>query len=115
MTRVIYRETREFSEMRLTGHAETVAPGQVSAVCAGISAISGTLWENLQREETAGQIRAEGEAPEPGEMRMKAYVTDENRDAIRNMFRFTLTGLAAVMRDYPGHIIIEEERGNGTV
>lgn len=109
MTQVTYRETNDWLEMQLSGHAEN------QIVCAGISAITQTLYANIQREEEAGQIRAEGEMPEPGKMRMKAWTTAENRDAIRNMFRFTMTGLEEIQQAYPGNIKIEEERMHGTV
>ena len=115
MTRVIYRDGRETQELILSGHAEQTEPDGTNVVCAGISAISQTLWENLQREEEEGQIRAEGEMETPGEMKIKAWTTAENRDAIRNMFRYTVTGLEAIQRSYPGNITIEEERNHGAV
>jgi len=115
MTRVIYRDRQDRQELILSGHAERADPEGANVVCAGISAICQTLWENLQREEESGQIRAEGKMDTPGEMTLTAWTTPENRDAIRNMYQFTINGLEAIQRSYPGNLIIEEERGHGII
>jgi len=115
MTRIIYRDTKPYQELVLSGHAETAEEGRANVVCTAVSAISQTLYENLQREEEKGQIRADGDMPEPGEMWMRAWTTDENRAAIRHMFEFTITGLKAVEKAYPDKIRIEEEKLNGNV
>ena len=34
---------------------------------------------------------------------------EESRDAIRNMFRFTMEGLRHIMEDYPGNLTIADK------
>jgi len=113
MTRIIYRDTKPYQELVLSGHAETAEEGRVNVVCAAVSAISQTLYANLQREAEKGQIQADGDMPQPGEMWMRAWTRDENRAAVRHMFEFTITGLKEVEKAYPEQIRVEEEKLNG--
>lgn len=115
MTRVTYTDAWTYQELTLSGHAERERPDGSAPVCTGISAISQTLWENLYREQLHGKVRAEGEMETPGEMRIRAYTTAENREAIRNMFRFTVTGLQMIEERYPDNIRIEEEKQHGSI
>lgn len=115
MVKVRYWDTREYQEIDAEGHAERADPeAEYNVVCAGISAITQTLYENLRREEERGQITAEDSA-ESGHMWIRAWTTDENRDAIRNMFRFTITGLKKMAEDHPENLKVEEERKNGGI
>lgn len=98
MTRITYDDTKLYQQMTLSGHAED------KIVCAGISAISQTLIANLLREESREQIRFQWKMSEPGEIWMRAWPTDEAKDTIRGMFRFTMEGLKHIAEDYPGNI-----------
>ena len=98
MTRIQYEDRMGYQLLRISGHAGD------RIVCAGISAISQTLIANLEREEKENQIRLEWEMTEPGEMTVRAWTNDRNRDEIRAMFRFTMEGLEHIRKDYPGNI-----------
>ena len=109
MTTITYNDTKLYQEMQLSGHAGD------RIVCAGISAISQTLIENLLREENRGQIQFQWKMTEPGEIWMRAWPTEESRDAIRGMFGFTMAGLKRMAEDYPGNIEIREGQKNGGI
>ena len=109
MTKVTYRDTKLYQELVLSGHAGD------RIVCAGISAISQTLLANLLNEENREQIRFQWKMNEPGEIWMRAWPTEEARESIRGMFRFTMEGLKHIAEDYPENMEIKEERKNGGI
>lgn len=109
MTTITYDDTKLFQQITLSGHAED------RIVCAGISAISQTLLANLLREEGKEQVRFQWTMNEPGQIWMRAWPTDEARESVRAMFRFTMEGLRHIAEDYPGNIEIKEERKNGGI
>ena len=109
MTRITYGDTKLYQELTLSGHAED------RIVCAGISAVSQTLIANLLKEESAGRIRLQWQMATPGEIWIRAWPGKENRDGIRAMFLFTMTGLKQIGKDYPGNLETREEEKNGDV
>ena len=112
MTKIHYWDKRDCQELLVNGHAGTAEGGNV--VCAGISAITLTLHENLRREEEKGQIKA-WSTTEKGHMFLHAETTDENRAAIRNMFKFAMVGLRMIAEEYPDKVKIKEEKRNGGI
>jgi len=114
MTNVHYWDKRDCQEIEINGHAEQTGPGQVSAVCAAVSAITHTLYENIKREEEKGQVKAWVTA-EKGHMFLRAETTAENEAAIRNMFDFVMVGLKAVAKAYPDKVMVKEEKRNGNI
>jgi len=114
MTKVTYWDRRDCQELAVNGHAEQTGPGQVSAVCAAISAITQTLYTNIQMEEEKGQIKADGDA-RSGHMWIRAWTTSENHAAIRNMFQFTVIGLKSIAEEYPDKLKVKEEKRNGGI
>lgn len=109
MTRIRYEDTKPWQEITLNGHAGD------RIVCAGISAVSQTLLANLLREEKENQIRLQWKMDEPGEIWIRAWTTKENRESIRAMFGFVMTGFKQMAEDYPGNMEIKEERKNGGI
>ena len=109
MTTICYRDTKVYQEMTLDGHAGD------PIVCAGISAVSQTLLENLLREETRKQIMLQWKMTTPGQIWMRAWTKDENADAIRQMFEFTMAGLKGIAKEHPSNLEIKEEKANGHV
>ena len=109
MTKIRYRDTKEYQELTLEGHAGD------SIVCAGISAVSQTLLENLLREETRKQIMLQWTMNTPGQIWMRAWTKDESAAAIRNMFEFTMAGLRGIAEEHPDNLEIREEKENGHV
>ena len=109
MTKITYSDTKLYQQLQLSGHAED------RIVCAGISAISQTLIANLLREEEREQIRFQWNMSEPGEIWMRAWPTEEAKESVRGMFRFTMEGLQHIAEDYPNNIEIREERNNGGI
>lgn len=109
MTEISYRDTRQYQELYFSGHAED------RIVCAGISAISQTLQENLLREETREQIRLQWKMTNPGEIWMRAWPLGDSTDAVRGMFEFTMAGLRRIAEQYPENMKIKEERQNGRI
>ena len=109
MTAVTYRDNRQYQELYFEGHAGD------KIVCAGISAISQTLLQNLLREETRQQIRLQWKMTQPGEIWMRAWPVGDSAEAVRRMFEFTMEGLRSIAQQYPDNITIKEERQNGRV
>ena len=114
MTRVRWRDTQAYQQIDVDGHAEQTGPGEVGMICAGISAITQTLYANIQREEEKGQMRVDGENVK-GNLWIRAWTTEENRAEIREMFRFTILGLKEIEKEYPENIEVKEERLNGSI
>ena len=109
MTRIRYEDAKLWQEMELSGHAGD------RIVCAGISAVSQTLLANLLREKKENQIWLQWQMDEPGEIWMRAWTTKENRESIRAMFGFVMTGFKQMAEDYPGNMEMKEERKNGGI
>lgn len=109
MTTVSYVDAKPYQDLYFEGHAGD------RIVCAGISAISQTLLQNLLREETRQQIRLQWKMSEPGEIWMRAWPVGDSAEAVRRMFEFTLEGLRSIAQQYPDNLKIKEERQNGHV
>lgn len=109
MTRVYYRDGKDVQQIILSGHAGN------ELVCATIGGIAQTLLRNIWLEELAGQVTAEAKMDTPGEILLTVHPQAESMEAIRRMFRFTLTGLRMVAEGYPNNIEIEEEKENGII
>lgn len=95
------------------GHAGGGPAGQ-DIICAGISALTMALLNQLNEEEEKGTIRSRW-TMEPGEMILKAEAKEpRHKKTIRDYYRVVIMGLRAMAENYPEHIDIREVQGNGS-
>ena len=95
------------------GHAGGGPAGQ-DIICAGISALTMALLNQLNEEEEKGTIRSRW-TMEPGEMILKAEVKEpKHRRDIKNYYTVIIMGLRALAENYPENIKIREAKGNGS-
>lgn len=112
MTRIEY--SIESMYLHCKGHAGGGPAGQ-DIICAGVSALSMALLNQLNEEEEKGTIRSRWKM-EPGEMTLKAEVkAPRHKKTIRDYFKVIIMGLQAMAENYPEHIDIREVQGNGSI
>lgn len=90
--------------LRSEGHAFTSgSPGDYRIACA---AISQALRSFAELTGTRSDLRADGEAPEPGMFRFVAYAVD-GICWYQGVSDLLMTSLRSVQRDYPERVALE--------
>ena len=92
-------------ELRAEGHAGAGTAGN-DLICAGISAITGTLAQYLLRYEWL--MRPEIEM-EPGQCRIRAKPLPGRRRQAQEAYRMAMDGLEMLARQFPDHVRTEED------
>ena len=110
MIEIRYDEARLTMEIR--GHADYDISGK-DIVCAAISVLEQTLIQNLINRERPEWYVLDWEDETDGVYIHAKPIT--RAEDVREMFRFTMTGMRMIEEQYPDYIRIEEGEGNGNV
>ena len=110
MTQVYYDVDNMY--LHCKGHAGMAEAGK-DIICAGASALTMALLNQINAEEEAGHIRSEWDM-KPGDFRIRAYADrDHYRRRIRDYYRVIVMGLQALADNYPDNISTEEVKIGG--
>lgn len=105
MTQVYYNDTY----IRARGHAGA-APAGEDTVCAGISALTQALLNQLIEEEEQKHIQLDW-VMLPGQIEIKARgLTEHYQRSVKDYYKMTITGLKAIKENNPGYIELKEVR-----
>lgn len=107
MTTVFYNTDDMY--IRVRGHAGAGQVGE-DIVCAGISALTQALLNQLREEEEQKHIQLDW-VMMPGQLEIKSRAkTEHYRRSVRDYYRVTVTGLKAIQENNPGNIELKEVR-----
>ena len=107
MTNVFYNTNEMY--IRVRGHAGS-APAGEDLICAGISALTQALLNQLREEEEEKHILLDW-VMMPGLIEIKAKPdTEHYRRAVRDYFKVIIMGLKAIEEQKPGYIELKEVR-----
>lgn len=96
------------------GHAGGGPAGQ-DIVCAGVSALSMALLNQLNEEEEKGTIRSRWKM-EPGGIILRAEMKEQRQtQTIKAYYRVIIMGLRALAENYPENIKMEEVQESGSI
>ena len=98
-------------ELTAEGHAGGGPRGQ-NIICAGISALTEALLNQLLLENPAGTKYKIDE--DRGIIRIRANPTEKSRARIRDYYRVIMTGLKAWEQAFPENVKTEEVNRDGT-
>lgn len=107
MTKVFYNTNEMY--IRVRGHAGA-APAGEDLICAGISALTQALLNQLREEEEQKHIQLDW-VMFPGIIEIKVKPdTEHYRRAVRDYFKVIIMGLKAIQEQKPGYIELKEVR-----
>lgn len=97
--------------LTLRGHARAAPYGQ-DLVCAGVSALTRTLAQQISQWESAGTA-AGNIFLQPGFAQLQAVPAEENKAAVAAVFDAVALGLSMLAQDFPQCIRMEKMKEDG--
>ena len=109
MTKIEY--SIDSMSLNVNGHAGA-APAGEDLVCAGISALTQALLNQLRAEEEEKHIQLDW-VMFPGQIIIQAHAAAEHKRRIKDYFKVIIKGLEALAENNPAYIQLKEVRDGG--
>lgn len=104
MVEVRFYVNKDMLCMKVEGHAEAAPKGE-DIVCAGVSALAGTLADYVYGMNNAGMMEREPQIQmNNGHAKIKAAPKPEAKGRLLLAFSVITTGMRAIKRNYPENV-----------